>query len=90
MPSQERIEGAARILEVHAQVIAALNGGEASVRDFIADERQHAAARRALAEWLAGTGAPPWTSEEIVRAFSLVGNAVTSAELQRVGSAGRP
>jgi hypothetical protein len=51
---------AARILEVHAQVTQALQGGERALRDFASDEKQHPAARRAAAEWLARAPAAPW------------------------------
>lgn len=84
-PAAVRV-GAARILEAHAEVIRALvNGGERALREFTQDERQHPAARRAVAEWLAKAPASPWGMEEVVQLFAVVGEAVRIAEMEKLG-----
>jgi hypothetical protein len=86
-PAAIRI-GAARILEAHAEVIRTLvSGGERALREFVQDENQHPAARRAVAEWLANAPASPWGMDEVVQIFAVVGEAVRMAEMEKLGHA---
>ena len=79
-------DGAARILHAHTEVIRALvNGGEPALREFAQDEKQHPAARRAVAEWLAKAPPPPWGMQEVVAIFAVVGDAVRLAEMEKLG-----